>query len=179
MNADSTSITPEQRVIVVGLGCLDRRDDGVGAVVAGHVRDIVTRSANHWLEVVVTEEPISLPDRLLGKDVAVIIDAVRSDGPAGTVTVRELGGVVPDLAAAPEAGLAGTHGFGLATAIELARALDRLPPRVVAVGVEGSDFGHGRSLTAPVLGAVPRAVDAVLQILDLRALAADGDVLSR
>jgi hydrogenase maturation protease len=63
-------------------------------------------------------------------------------------------------------GPAGTHGFGLAGAIELARALDRLPPRFVVVGIEAQGFDHGAPLSAPVLAAIPRATDAVLGIIE-------------
>jgi hydrogenase maturation protease len=46
-----------------------------------------------------------------------------------------------------------THGFGLAEAIELARALGGLPPRCVVYAIEGSSFEEGAALSPPVVAA--------------------------
>jgi hydrogenase maturation protease len=48
-----------------------------------------------------------------------------------------------------------THGFGLAEAIELARALDQLPPRCVVYAVEAGSVVVGAPLSPPVAAAVP------------------------
>jgi len=50
-----------------------------------------------------------------------------------------------------------THAFGVADAIELARALDRLPPHLDVYAVEGVEFGLGTPLTP----AVQRAIDGL------------------
>ena len=50
-----------------------------------------------------------------------------------------------------------SHHFGVADAIELARALGRLPPALRVYAIEGEDFGAGRALSP----AVAQAVDAV------------------
>jgi hydrogenase maturation protease len=99
----------------------------------------------------------------------VIIDAIRSRATPGTVTVLDVGPGAADLAclgARLDPGPAGTHGFGLAGAIELARVLDRLPPRAVVVGIEAVGFEHGSPLSAAVLAAIPRATDAALGIIE-------------
>jgi len=88
----------------------------------------------------------------------------------GAVVVLETGAERPPLPARTETGAAGTHGIGLAGALELARALDRLPPRVVVVGVVGTDFGPGHPLSEPVEAAVPAAVATVLEALARRSL---------
>ena len=54
-----------------------------------------------------------------------------------------------------------THDLGLGDAIEVARALDRLPDRVIVIGVEGSDFSRGHGLSRAVAGAVEGVVEAV------------------
>jgi hydrogenase maturation protease len=43
----------------------------------------------------------------------------------------------------------------------LARALDRLPGRLVVLAVEGADFGAGTGLSAPVAAAVDGVVRRV------------------
>jgi hypothetical protein len=50
-----------------------------------------------------------------------------------------------------------SHGLGVGQAVELARALDRLPRKLVVVGVEGADFGQGTDLTGAVAAIEPAA----------------------
>jgi hydrogenase maturation protease len=69
------------------------------------------------------------------------------------------------LPASTDPGPAGSHGFGLASSLELARALGCLPPRVVVVGIVGTCFTVGAPLSEPVARAVPLGVEAVLRIL--------------
>ena len=59
----------------------------------------------------------------------------------------------------------GTHAFGLAEAVELARALRRLPQRLVLVGVEAVGFDYGAPLSPEVAAAVHGAVDTVAGIV--------------
>jgi len=55
----------------------------------------------------------------------------------------------------------GTHAFGLGAVVELARALQRLPDRLVLVGVEAESFDHGAPLSPAVRSAVDAAADQV------------------
>jgi len=163
------------RVLVVGLGSPDRGDDAVGPLVAAAVARATSQRGLVGVHVVEHEDPTALIDHLDPASpagawsAAVIIDAVRSGATPGTVSVLEVGPDGQDLAslgARLDPGPAGTHGFGLAGAIELARALDRLPPRFVVVGIEAQGFDHGAPLSASVLAAIPRATDAVLGIIE-------------
>ena len=158
-------------VLVVGLGSPDRGDDAVGPLVAAAVARATSQRGLVGVHVVEHEDPTALIDLLDPASpagawsAAVIIDAVRSGATPGTVSVLEVGPDGQDLAclgARLDPGPAGTHGFGLAGAIELARALDRLPPRVVIVGIEAHDFGYGAPLAVAVRASVPTATDAVL-----------------
>jgi len=54
-----------------------------------------------------------------------------------------------------------THAVGLVEAIELARALARLPPRVLVYGVEGVRFETGAVLSRDVDAAIEPLTDAV------------------
>ena len=83
--------------------------------------------------------------------------------PPGAITVIEVGAGRPQLP--PEAwaatGRGGTHAFGLATAVELARVLGRLPGRVTVVGVEAASFAPGTALSPEVAASVDDAVAIV------------------
>jgi len=98
-------------------------------------------------------EPTSLIDAWEGADAVWIVDAVRSGAPPGTV--HRLDASCTELPAKLFRG--STHHLGLPEAVELARALGRLPRRLVVLGVEGGSFEAGQTLTP----AVARAVDQV------------------
>ena len=88
--------------------------------------------------------------RLEGADSLWLVDAVSSGAPPGTVHRIDAGG----RALPADLFRASTHHLGLADAVELARALGRLPARVVFYGIEGESFDAGQGLTTDVAGAV-------------------------
>lgn len=155
------------RLLVVGLGSLDRGDDAIGPTVAQRFAGLRVPG----IRVVEREDPTSLIDLWDGEegraDLAIVVDAVCSEQPPGTLTIMETGSRRNPL---PEdtwarTGRGGTHAFGLAESVELARALHRLPGRVVLVGVEAARFGHGEPLSEPVAAAIGPAIDAVIALL--------------
>jgi hydrogenase maturation protease len=151
------------RVLVVGLGHPDRGDDAVGGVV---VRE-VERVAGPRVEVLEHEDPTDLVLLWEGRDRVVLVDGVCSGGTVapGTVHVLHTGAGRPPITSEAWArtGRGGTHAFGLAAAVELARAMGRLPDDVTVVGIEVEDLEHGAPLTPMVASAVP---DAALAVLD-------------
>ena len=151
------------RALVVGLGSPDRGDDAVGPTVARRVATLLLTG----IQVVEREDPTSLIELWDGRDLTVVVDAVCSDGVPGTLVILEtgIGGAPLTEDAWTSTGRGGTHAFGLAEAVELARALHRLPRRLVLIGIEAGGLEHGDPLTAPVNAAVERAVEAVYGIL--------------
>ena len=64
--------------------------------------------------------------------------------------------------------LASTHGFGVADAVELARALRQLPERLIVYAVEGCRFEPGAPQSPEVVAAAQRvAARVVLEVLGL------------
>ena len=137
-------------LLVVGLGNTWRSDDGAGPAVA--------RALGDDPRVLVHEgEPIGLLDAWEGADEVMVVDAVASGAPPGTV--HRLDAAAAPLPAAVARG--STHAFGLAETIELARTLGRLPERLTVYGIEGGCFDAGDDLSPPVRA----AVDAVREEL--------------
>jgi hydrogenase maturation protease len=149
--------------LVIGLGSPDRGDDAVGPEVARRVAD------RHLpgVTVVEHEDPTGLIDLWDTVDLAVVVDAVRSGSAPGSLLVVEAGADAGPLAdhAWARTGRGGTHAFGLAAAVELGRALHRLPRRLVLVGVEASQFEHGAALGAPVAAALDAVVATVVGLV--------------
>lgn len=138
-------------VLVVGLGNPHAGDDAVGVLVA----DAVARRALPGVRVVTHEDPTDLPLLWAGAEAVVVVDAVLSGRPVGTVVVLDEEGSLPVAAAS------GTHDFGLADAFALSRALGTLPARWVVVGVEGRSLTPGTPISDAVAAAVGDAADAV------------------
>jgi len=147
--------------LVVGLGSPDRGDDGVGPAVAHAVATGLTRHTGVLVRT--HEDPTALLDLWEGHDHVVVIDAVVTGEPAGTLRRIDVGADAPPLPAGTwaETGSAGTHAFGLAATVELSRALHRLPSHVVVVGVEAECLDLGAYLSPPVAAAVADAADLV------------------
>ncbi len=135
------------RCVVFGIGNLDRGDDAAGRAVAWHLR----RCSPANVEILEHDgEGTALLARLDGAAVAFLVDASASRAAPGTVRRFDVSAKpLPDLAL----GLS-THGFGLANAIELARALGQLPPRCVIYTIEAGSFEAGAPLSPPVQAAV-------------------------
>lgn len=143
-------------VVVFGVGNADRGDDGVGPAVAGRLlgRDLP------GVRVVSPAEPVDLLDDSASAELVVVVDAVRSGRPPGTLLVRDA-----HREPLPEwTGAGGTHALGLDAAVELLRALGRMPRQLVLVGVEAATFQTGAPMSPPVRDAVPAAVGLVVAV---------------
>jgi hydrogenase maturation protease len=132
--------------MVIGVGNPWRRDDAAGLAVAGRLRGRLAGTEVRECE----GEPAGLIDAWEGADSLWLVDAVSSGAPPGTVHRIDAGG----RALPADLFRASTHHLGLADAVELARALGRLPARVVFYGIEGESFDAGQGLTTDVAGAV-------------------------
>lgn len=159
--------------LLVGLGNPYRGDDAVGPLVVQEVARRLPGQAQ-GLRVVEREEPSALLDLLAEADLAVVVDAVRTGREPGNLLLLEAGSEAPagPALSAPGMGFGGTHAFGLASVIELARVLDRLPRRLVVVGIEAAGFEPGSALSPAVRSAISGCADTVMELL---ALATAGD----
>ena len=141
------------------MGNAFRGDDAAGLEVARLLQGTLPPGA----QLVEREgEPTALMDAWEGAEGLWLVDAVASGAPAGTVHRLDAGDQeLP-------AGLfrASTHAFGLAEAVELARALGRLPDRTVVFGIEGTRFDAGEELSPEVAAAVTKVAAALREEVD-------------
>ncbi len=147
-------VPPSPRPLILGLGSEDRGDDRVGPEVCRALR------ARGPLPADVREGPGDLTelfDLWAGRTFVVLVDAVRTGAPVGTL--HRWNG--RDAERWPVGSGVSTHGFSLAQVLHLARGLGRLPPRVAVFGIEIGTLGPGPTLTPAVLDAVPRACRAI------------------
>jgi hydrogenase maturation protease len=139
---------------VIGVGNRWRSDDAVGLDVARALAGTLPDG----VEVLEREgEPASLIDAWDGAESVWLADAISSGAAAGTL--HRLDASRDKLPA--ELFRTSTHHLGLAEAVELARALGRLPRQLVVFGVEGAKFDVGDELTPEVRAASVRAAEAI------------------
>lgn len=149
-------MTKEADILVMGLGGPDRGDDAVGPAVA---RVVAQRLAD--VDVVSGPRDAAwILDAWRGRVGVVVVDAVRSGRPVGTVDRLD-----PRHGPYVDSAASSTHGLGLASAIELGRALGDLPLRLALIGVEGATFGLGAWMSDEVRSAVPEAAERVIELV--------------
>lgn len=143
------------RVVVIGVGNPYRGDDAAGLAAAERLQ---SRVPEHVSVLPCEQEPSRIVDAWQGARAAVVVDAVQSGSEPGTLhRVDATTEPVP-----AHVFRSSTHAFGVGETIEVARALGRLPARIVVYGVEGASFAAGIGLTPRVETAVDEVVAAVL-----------------
>jgi hydrogenase maturation protease len=143
---------------IIGCGNRERGDDAAGVLVAERLRELGVEAET------LTGEALALIEAWRGAKNVIVVDAVATGSPAGTVQVWE--GRPPVL---PGRVSTSTHGFGVAEAIELARTVDRLPQRLRVYGIEGRRFDPGSDVSPEV----KRAVEEVARQIASQACVVD------
>ena len=128
------------RILIIGIGNRYRGDDALGCLMA----DEMKREAPDTAEIMEHDgEPASLIDCWQGRECVILIDAVSSGAKAGTIHYIDLQTqALPDKFRSYS-----THAFGIAEAVELARVLNKLPPKILFYGVEGKSFAADTQLS--------------------------------
>jgi hydrogenase maturation protease len=142
--------------MIIGIGNRYRGDDAFGCLVASELAAFMlpgVQCIEH------DGEPAGLMDCWQGVEKVLLIDAVSSGAQAGKIFRFDLG-----QQPLPETfNLYSTHAFGVPQAVELARALHKLPPEILFIGVEGACFDAAEVLS-PALVKAKRVV--ISEILD-------------
>lgn len=150
-----------QPTLIMGVGNTLQGDDGVGV------------HALHWLHNALGARPgIHLYDAgTLGATLLVeieqtrrliFIDAMRMNTAAGTVRCFE-GAAMDQWLRRAQAG--SVHEVSLGELLDMARLLDRLPPRRALIGIEPGPIGWGEHLSAELTGALPQVEHCVRDVL--------------
>ncbi|HEY1242170.1 MAG TPA: hydrogenase maturation protease [Bryobacteraceae bacterium] len=140
-------------MLILGCGNDDRSDDAAGLLVVRRLRDLGVDAREHGGDI------LGLLDAWNGAREVVVIDAIVSGAAPGTIIRRD--------AATPLAAgefRCSTHNVGLAEAIELARALDRLPEKLTIYGIEATCFDRGGTPLAEVQEAAKRLAAEIQRI---------------
>ena len=143
-------------ILIIGIGNIFRGDDAAGLAAAGRLRD---RQLPGVQVLEMDGDITALAEAWQGAQRVVVIDAVTSKAPAGAI-FRFAAHAKP-LPKKMFATCCSCHAFGVAHQIEMARALNQLPPCLIVYGIEGKDFTLGSKLSPAVQQALPRLVEQI------------------
>lgn len=150
------AVQNKHSILIIGIGNQYRGDDGVGLRIA---QDIKKMSHDHVTVIEQSGEGISLMDSWKDSDTVILIDAVHSCAQPGTIHRFD----VHTQTIPAKFFHYSTHAFGVAEAIELARALKQLPQNLIVYGIEGKCFEAGIGLSLEVEKAVEEVMMRVKQ----------------
>lgn len=146
--------------LVLGIGNILLRDEGVGVVVARRIE--AARAAG---DAVVPWDCRVVDGGTLGLDLlpmigeadrVVMVDAVNLGRAPGTVTVLR-----NEMVQAALSGHVSPHQIGVGDLVAAARLMGTMPPRLTLVGIQPGEIAIGLELTESVAAAVDVAIEAV------------------
>jgi hydrogenase maturation protease len=157
------------KTLVAGLGNPILGDDGVGWRVAESVSESISSAYGRYQHVEVdffALGGLSLMEQLVGYEKVIIVDSIQTlDGQQGQVYRLSLDDL-PDLSTGHTTA---AHDTSLNTAMRLGRTMGAdLPQEVAVVGIEAKHvYDFSEELSPSVAAAVPEAVNAVLELLQI------------
>jgi hydrogenase maturation protease len=139
-------------LLVIGIGNPARGDDGAGPLSAR----LLEARACPGIEVRVlrSPDPAALLALWTWRSHVTLVDAMVTGAPPGTIRRWTL----DDADFPAEDRGTSTHGLGIAQAVALGRALERLPRHLELFGIEAGCVDHDRDVSAPVRAAAARVV---------------------
>jgi hydrogenase maturation protease len=149
-------LSTKPHTLIIGIGNEYRRDDAAGLVVARRLHE---KKLARVSVVEQSGEGANLIEQWKGTESVILVDAVHSGSAPGTI-FRFDAAVEPIPAKFFHYS---THAFSVAEAVELARALNQLPPHLLIYGIEGKNFESGVELSFEIEKAIGEAVERITQ----------------
>jgi hydrogenase maturation protease len=149
------------KIIVIGIGNEFRGDDAVGLLVVRQLKEKPPAGVEFWEQ---SGEATALMDTMSQAGTVILVDAVQSGAEVGQIHRYD----ASEQSMPAQFLRCSTHNFSVHDAIEMARALGKLPPRLMVYGIEGSHFEPGAELSPAVKTAMVETVQRIneeLQIL--------------
>lgn len=146
------------KVAVIGIGQSLRGDDAAGLEAVRQWRERFPETANRLeVRVEASELPgLALLDLLNDVQFALLVDAVQSPHPPGTIhrlDEEELAAFTSDAKSA--------HGWGVAETLKLGSQLMNSRPRVRVIGITAQEFEMGSEMSGAVRDAIPKVCEAI------------------
>ncbi|NIP38575.1 MAG: hydrogenase maturation protease [Candidatus Dadabacteria bacterium] len=145
-------------ILFIGIGNRYRSDDGAGLLIADKIEELISTE-----QAVISKqngEATNLIESWYGYDKVIIADATYSGGiDAGTIRRFD----IKEQTLSADILNCSTHSFSLADAVELARALNKLPQTLIVYGIEGMNFSYGKKLSQNVQKNINKAAGIIIK----------------
>ena len=141
-------------ILLIGIGNEYRCDDSIGLHV---IRALKERNLPGTIIVESSGDGAKLIEMFSSARMAILIDAVSSDGNPGTIYRFD----AHKQPLPVQLSFQSTHAFGVSEAIQLARVLEQIPPILIVYAIEGENFSTGIGLTSKVERAAKEVVERV------------------
>jgi hydrogenase maturation protease len=149
-----------RKALIGGIGNVLLGDDGVGPYVVRILESMYDFEAG--VEIIDFGTPaLDLTHQIVGLNALILVDAVASHDPAGTLALYAKEDILRDMPAER----LDPHSPALAECLMTAEMLGAMPQHVSLVGIAGKCYEPGHPLSAAVRQSVGPAIDAILQEL--------------
>ncbi len=149
-----TGTVTEKNILILGIGNLLLSDEGAGIRVIENIQKKYTLPET----VEVTDGGtmgVELLPWIEGRTHIIIVDAVRSDNPPGTVIrIDNVPGFFKDRIS--------PHQIGITDVLAMASISDTLPPEVILIGIEPESLSGGLDLSDTVAGKIDEMTGLVI-----------------
>jgi hydrogenase maturation protease len=150
-----------RKTLLIGVGNEYRSDDGVGLIVARKIYEKLIPSVTVKEE---SGEGAALMEAWQGFQNVIIVDAVSSGAMPGTIFRIDANKETVPIKFFHYS----THAFSVSEAIELARVMNVLPPKIVVYGIEGNNFAAGTTISLLIQQAAQKIIEQI--ITDIQSL---------
>lgn len=154
---EHTTCLQERLLICIGNGY--RQDDGVGLFIGEQLK------LKDLPRVRIMEnagDGMAMMDAWKDEDIVILVDAVRSGQPAGTIFCFDaVANPLPE-----DIFAVSSHDIGIPDCIALSRSLGIFPEKLLFYGIEGENFGDGMQLSPVVKEAAIAVAERIAE--DLR-----------
>ncbi|MDI6858656.1 MAG: HyaD/HybD family hydrogenase maturation endopeptidase [Dehalococcoidia bacterium] len=147
-----------KRVVIVGVGNVLLKDEGIGVHVARAIREMGLASSDHEVQVIDGGTSPDALDAAEGADKLIIVDAAQGGGEPGTVYRFR-----PDDVSAEPRLLTSLHDLGLLDSLRMMELIGKQPRETVIIAVEPAEIAWGLELTPLLKEKLPEIVRRVIE----------------
>jgi hydrogenase maturation protease len=148
------------KIIVIGIGNEFRGDDAAGLLVVRRLKKKQPEGVDFQEQ---SGEATALMETMSQAGTVILVDAVQSGMAAGQIHRYD----ASEQSMPAQFLRCSTHNFSVHDAIEMARALGKLPSLLMVYGIEGSRFEPGAELSSEVQSAVMEAAQRIYEELQI------------
>jgi hydrogenase maturation protease len=152
-------LTNKKPVLILGIGNLILKDEGVGVHVIERLKNMALPSDVEVIDG--GTMGIDLLYHIEGRKKVIVIDAVNTDGAAGTIYRF----TDKDLEEKKEC-LRSAHEIDFTDVLKLAQFLKNRPDTVIFIGIKPKDISEGFGLSPQIEERIPQIVELVLKEME-------------